>query len=90
MCWLEDWGCHELSDERGPLTAPEKRNHQPMTNQIVSLPKETLIGNNSTLKEVGRDGICGQDGTVCSKAKAITPWRMDRWFRKHLLLCAVV
>ena len=86
MCWLEDWGHHELSSKRGPLTAPEKHNHQPMTNQIVSQPKETWIGNNSTLKEVGRDGNCGQDNNVCAKVKEITPWRMDQWFTKHLLL----
>jgi len=46
MCWLEDWGHHELSNERGPLTAPEKHDHQTTTNQVVSQPKETWIGNN--------------------------------------------
>jgi len=87
MYWLEDWGYHELSSERGPLTTPEKHNHQTITNQIVSQPKETWIGNNSTLKEVGRDGNCGQDNNVCAKVKAITPWRMDQWF---LYICCCV
>jgi len=36
MHWLEDWGCRELSNERGPLTTPEMHNHQPITNQLVS------------------------------------------------------
>jgi len=87
MHWLEDWG-HELSNEREPLTAPEKHNQQPATNQIVSQPKETWIGNNSTLKDVGRDGNCGQDNTVCSEVKAVTPWSMDQWFL-CICCCAV-
>jgi len=32
MHWTEDWGHHELPDKRGPLTAPEKHDHQPTTN----------------------------------------------------------
>jgi len=48
-------GHHELSNKRGPLTTPEKHNHQPMTNQLVSQPKETWIGNNSTSK--GLEGM---------------------------------
>jgi len=31
MHWTEDWGHHELPDKRGPLTAPEKHDHQPPT-----------------------------------------------------------
>jgi len=40
MYWLEDWGYHELSNERGPLTTPERHNHQPITNQLVSQQKK--------------------------------------------------
>jgi len=83
MHWLEDWGCHELSSERGPLTAPEKHNHQPITNQIVSQPEQTWIGNISTPK--GRMESVDKIA-ACSEVKAVMPWGMDQWLHPSVVV----